>query len=111
MGLTAGSHLKHGSAVREAVQGVVRMDYFVSPDGAAGNDGSVGSPWPLSKGVSELVPGDVLYLRGGSYLGPVVLGSKQATPSDPIVIQSFPGEHATIDGAVSQGRGKVVHAA
>jgi hypothetical protein len=34
----------------------------------------------------------------------VVLGSKQATPSDPIVIQSFPGEHATIDGAVSDFR-------
>jgi hypothetical protein len=80
------------------------MEYFVSPDGAEGNDGSAASPWPLSRGIAELQPGDVLYLRGGTYVGRVLLQGKHAEPSNPIVIRSFPGEHATIDGAIDDFR-------
>lgn len=44
------------------------MEYVVSPDGVAGNVGSAASPWPLSKGIAALASGDVLLLRGGTYL-------------------------------------------
>ena len=41
------------------------MEFVVSPDGVATNDGSVASPWPLQKGLEELHPGDVLLLAAG----------------------------------------------
>lgn len=53
------------------------MEYFVSPDGAESNDGSFGRPWPLGTGISALAPGDVLYLRGGTYPRPVVLKARR----------------------------------
>ena len=76
------------------------MDRVVSPDGAEGNDGSVANPWPLQKGLDEVQPGDVLYLRGGTYVGRVTLNGKLATPASPVVIRSFPEEHAVIDGTL-----------
>lgn len=80
------------------------MEYVVSPDGVEANDGSAASPWPLSKGIAALEPGDVLYLRGGTYLERALLKGKHAVPSNPIVITSFPDEHATIDGSVADFR-------
>jgi len=80
------------------------MEYFVSPDGAAENDGSAVSPWSLIKGISMLEAGDVLYLRDGTYVGRVRLQGKRVTPTNPIVIRSYPGEHATIDGTIEDFR-------
>jgi hypothetical protein len=80
------------------------MEYFVSPDRAAENDGSAASPWSLIKGISMLEAGDVLYLRDGTYVGRVRLQGKRVTPTNPIVIRSYPGEHATIDGTIEDFR-------
>ena len=41
----------------------------------------------------------MLSLRGGTYLGGCILTEKIGTPDNPIVIRSFPGEHAVLDGA------------
>ena len=48
---------------------VVRVERFVSPDGSPDNAGTVDSPWSLTKGLTEMSEGDVLFLRGGSYSG------------------------------------------
>ena len=76
------------------------MEIVVSPDGLDTNEGSAASPWPLQKGLAELRdPGDVLSLRAGTYVTTVTLTDRKATAANPIVIRSFPGEHAVLDGA------------
>jgi parallel beta-helix repeat protein len=43
---------------------------FVSNSGSDGNDGTLGSPWQtVGYGVSQLKPGDTLFIRGGTYAG------------------------------------------
>ena len=79
---------------------LVGMEIVVSPDGVDTNEGSAASPWPLAKGIAELRdPGDVLSLRGGTYLTTMTLTDRKATAANPIVIRSFPGERAVLDGA------------
>ncbi|MCK4276086.1 MAG: right-handed parallel beta-helix repeat-containing protein, partial [Phycisphaerae bacterium] len=46
-------------------------DYYVSPTGSAGGDGSPGNPWSLSKANSSLVAGDTAILMDGSYSTPI----------------------------------------
>jgi hypothetical protein len=52
----------------------------------------------------RLGAGDVLNLRHRIHVGPVNITGKHGTPNAPIVIRSFPGEHANIDGTVPQFR-------
>ncbi|MGH8932033.1 MAG: right-handed parallel beta-helix repeat-containing protein [Egibacteraceae bacterium] len=54
--------------------------------------------------MSVLLAGDVLNLRHGIYVGPVNIAGKHGTADDPIVIRSFPGEHAYIDGTLDEFR-------
>jgi hypothetical protein len=76
------------------------MEIVVSPDGVETNEGTAASPLPLQKGLDKLEhPGDVLSLRGGTYLATATLEKTNGTLGNPIVIRSFPGEHAVLDGA------------
>jgi hypothetical protein len=80
----------------------VGMEFVVSPDGVATNDGSEASPWgwpPPADLDKRLNPGDVLLLRGGTYVTTATVTGLKAPPGNPIVIRSFPGEHAVLDGA------------
>jgi hypothetical protein len=65
-------------------------------------DGSEAKPWKtINHALPKLVPGDALYLRGGSYFENVycaVAGTKEK----PITIRSYPGELATIDGGLPE---------
>jgi hypothetical protein len=64
------------------------------------NDGSIDSPWKTAAhAIKQLHPGDTLYLRGGSYFENVYV-SLVGTPKKPIVIRSYPGEQAVIDGGI-----------
>jgi hypothetical protein len=81
------------------------MSKVVSPDGLDQNEGTVASPWPLATGLAALDNGeDVLYLRGGTYLGPVLIHNLVGTALRPKVICSYPGEHAVIDGTLEDFR-------
>ncbi|HKY31064.1 MAG TPA: hypothetical protein VJV23_00915 [Candidatus Polarisedimenticolia bacterium] len=69
----------------------------VSPAGSDAGAGTFSSPWrTLAFAFSQLVPGDTLLLRGGTYHEASTL-SASGTASSPIVIQSYPGERAVID--------------
>ena len=77
--------------------------YFVDPD--AGDDNHPGTearPWQsINYALSQLSPGDTLYLRQGAYFENVacrVVGSSNA----PITIRAFPGERAMIDGSIAE---------
>lgn len=76
--------------------------YFVAPDGADSNDGSKTNPWEtIEHAVNQLKPGDVLNLREGIYYEYRVDLELNGTTSDPVIIQSYPGETAQIDGGIS----------
>ncbi|MEO8627705.1 MAG: right-handed parallel beta-helix repeat-containing protein [Betaproteobacteria bacterium] len=79
-------------------------EYFVS---LAGKDANPGTPVDkafrtIAKGISVLKAGDILSLRHGVYVEPVNIAGKVG----PIVIRSYPGEHAYIDGSLAQFRKK-----
>jgi Right handed beta helix region len=81
------------------------MSIVVSPDGLDQNEGTAASPWPLATGLEALDNGeDVLYLRGGTYVGRVLIQNLTGTAVRPKVICSYPGEHAVIDGTLEDFR-------
>jgi hypothetical protein len=74
---------------------------FVSPFGDNTSPGTVDAPFrTIKKGVEGLTaPGDVLYLRGGSYAEDVTIADKCGELGAPIVIRAYGREHVSIDGA------------
>ncbi len=74
--------------------------YFVSTEGSDANKGTKAAPWrTVGHAVKQLKAGNTLYLRGGSYFENVYV-SLIGTRDKPIVIRSFPGEQAVIDGGL-----------
>jgi hypothetical protein len=78
---------------------------FVTLAGSDANQGTITQPFrTIAKGVSVMQAGDVLSLRQGVYVEPVVIAGKHGTAASPIVIRSYPGEEAFIDGSVTEFR-------
>lgn len=77
--------------------------YFVDAvKGDDRNDGSQAKPWQtIQHGQKRLRPGDTLYLRGGTYYEKVRL-TCSGTAKAPIVIASYPGEMAVLDGGLRE---------
>jgi hypothetical protein len=77
--------------------------YFVDP--VKGDDAQAGSeakPWKTVRhGTRRLKPGETLYLRGGVYYEKVHL-TRSGTADARIVIASYPGELAVIDGGLRE---------
>jgi len=72
--------------------------FFASPDGKAENPGSPEAPWDLASalgGGSKIRPGDVLWVRGGTYRGTfeIRLAGREGAP---IHVRTWPGERASI---------------
>ena len=86
-------------------------DWFVSTDGTAGGDGSVGRPWDIGSalgGRKEIGAGDTVWIGGGVYkfadrkLGAAGFGVKLAgVKGKPIVVRGALGKRVTIDGGLS----------
>ncbi|MDX1982680.1 MAG: malectin domain-containing carbohydrate-binding protein [Bryobacteraceae bacterium] len=83
-------------------------DFYVSPTGLPGNDGSLGAPWDLVTALAHpqaVRPGDRIWVRGGIY------GNGQNTffnrlagsAGSPILLRNYPGERATINGYIQVG--------
>jgi hypothetical protein len=82
--------------------------FYVSPGGSASGDGSINNPWDLKTALgqpSSVTSGSTIFLRGGTYNVPAVdLGftsSLSGTADNPIIVTSYPGEWAVIDGNLS----------
>jgi hypothetical protein len=71
-----------------------------APDGNDADPGTVEAPFrTIRRGVDALQgPGDVLFLRGGSYAENVRLADKIGSSTDPISIRAYGRERVTIDG-------------
>lgn len=75
--------------------------YFVSPQGKPTGDGSIQNPWDFQTALDHpaaVKPGDTIWVRGGTYLGPYG-SSLNGTSSAPIKVRAYPGERAIIDGS------------
>jgi parallel beta-helix repeat protein len=73
--------------------------FYVATNGNDANPGTQAQPFrTLSKAVSVLTPGDVLFVRAGSYTGSSQLGNipSGSSWSAPVTIKAFPGETVTI---------------
>ncbi|HUG70804.1 MAG TPA: hypothetical protein VMM76_23850, partial [Pirellulaceae bacterium] len=74
-------------------------------DAKNGNDAHAGTlerPWrTLAHAVTQLQPGETLYLRGGVYYEHVA-AHLIGTEESPITIRAFPGELVTIDGGLPE---------
>ncbi len=71
---------------------------FAAPNGN-GEMCTKSIPCSIEKAVSKLSAGEVLFLRGGTYPlpGGIVI-PRSGTNAKPIIIESYPGEQATLDG-------------
>ncbi|MBJ7536234.1 right-handed parallel beta-helix repeat-containing protein [Marinomonas transparens] len=81
-------------------------DYYVAPWGNDNSNGSIYSPFAtLDKAQSKASPGDLIYLRGGTYWfndnndadGIGVLFNKSGTQNSPIKYYAYPGEKPVFD--------------
>lgn len=78
------------------------VEYYVAPTGSASGTGAITSPWNLATALSgasgKVKPGDIINLRGGTYTG-LFTSTLTGTAALPIVVRSYPGEWAIVDGA------------
>jgi hypothetical protein len=71
---------------------------YVATDGRQGNPGTREAPWDLASaldGRQKVAPGDVIWVRDGTYKGPVqvkLVGRAEA----PVIVRACPGERATV---------------
>ena len=77
--------------------------YFVDPStGNDQHDGSRKRPWhTVNHALRGRLPGDTVYLRGGTYYEHVVVPVSGAEDK-PVTLRSFPGEMAIIDGGLRE---------
>lgn len=73
--------------------------HFVSPTGSASGSGTEESPWDLQTALnhpSGVKPGDTIWVKGGTYLGPFV-SKLEGTAAAPIVVRNYNGERVILD--------------
>lgn len=72
---------------------------YAAPDGS-GTACTLSEPCDLWEAASQAAAGDVAFLRGGTYdIDSNVYFSADGTAGEPIVFESYPGEHAVLDGS------------
>jgi hypothetical protein len=74
---------------------------FVAPSGERDGDGTLDRPLALARALaadSPIRPGSTVWLRGGTYSG-AFRSDLNGSEAHPIVVRSYPGEHAVIDSA------------
>ena len=75
--------------------------FYAAPGGRPGDDGSKERPWDLATALAQpaaVKPGDVIWMRGGTYRSAYTSRLKGA-PDAPVVLRQYPGERAIIDSA------------
>lgn len=86
---------------------VTGREWFAAPDGSPDGDGSIELPWDLETALHQddlIQPGDILWLRGGTYTMPegewYITARLRGTREQPVIVRQYPGERATIDGSL-----------
>ena len=81
-------------------------NWYVSTKGLSTNTGSFTSPWTLSYALSRpssvVLPGDTIWVRGGTYKGPFI-SNITGTVAAPVVVRNYLNEKAILFGDASAG--------
>ena len=80
-------------------------NYYVSTTGTSSASGSITQPLNLATALSGASParaGDTIWIRGGTYRGPIE-SRIGGTGEQPITVRAYPGERSTIDGYPNGG--------
>ena len=91
--------------------GACPTTWYASPTGSSTNNGSLQYPWSftyaIAGGGGAIQPGNTVDLRGGTYTLATSSGqygwtsTVSGTASNPVLITSYPGEWAVLDGNVT----------
>lgn len=76
--------------------------WYAAPNASANGNGSFSNPWSIYVALASpnVKPGDTVYLRGGTYIGPGIMSSISGTSNQYVTVSSCPNEWAVIsDGA------------
>ena len=77
---------------------VSKGKYFVKP-GGSGTTCSITAPCDIWHGIAKARAGDGVFLRGGTYnINKAINFSYSGTSTAPIIFESYPNEHAILDG-------------
>lgn len=88
--------------------------FYVATNGNDNNPGTIDKPWAtLHHAAQILSPGDILYVRGGTYTNhrTRVFWTVSGTVAAPIVIRAFPGEIPIFDGGNNADHFMLIQAA
>ncbi len=70
---------------------------YAATNGADNNPGTVTQPWKTVQfAINQLNPGDLLYIRGGTYRERLLIDQKRGTVTSPIIIANYPAESVQI---------------
>lgn len=86
-----------------ALESPAGRHYHASPAGTVAGNGSAAQPLSLAHALSRsspVLPGDTLWLHGGTYTG-TFISELRGTAAAPITVRQAPGERATIDSGAS----------
>jgi hypothetical protein len=79
-------------------------DYYISASGSSSNSGTLASPWTMECVVNtenctglNIQPGDVYWIRGGTYTGRYVWATMNGNSSNRITFRAYPGERPIFD--------------
>lgn len=75
--------------------------FYVTTSGTSTGDGSASKPWSLTYALSQpsgLMPGDTIWVRGGTYKAGFTAHLK-GTSTAPITVRAYPGERAILNYA------------
>ncbi len=98
IGLSACNASESESSRAEKVVPHSAAIYYVAASGSDENPGTQDSPWKtFAHTVSVVLPGDVVYIRGGTYHERLVLQTS-GTESAAITFSNYPGETPVLSG-------------
>ncbi|MBE0645892.1 MAG: T9SS type A sorting domain-containing protein [Bacteroidetes bacterium] len=93
----------------------IASSFYVAPGAAPMGTGSIDSPWTLQTALDQpdaLLPGDTVWLRGGTYTNTVTwdpaygnisfVCNTNGSVDAPIVFRNYRNERATLDGEMNQ---------
>lgn len=75
------------------------LEFYAAPNGSPLGDGSLEYPWDLATALAQpkaVVPGAMIWLRGGTYRGSFV-SKLTGTAKAPITVRQYQGERVIID--------------
>jgi hypothetical protein len=87
------------ASVKLVDPGATNADFYVATNGSDSNAGTSNAPFAtLAKAASLANPGNLIYIRGGTYAvsGKISL-SRSGAPGQPIRVRPFPGESVLFD--------------